>query len=102
MIPKPQDHSAATYTRKIEKEDGLLRYDTDPKTLHDRIRSLTPWPGAYDFFVGRQLRFDRTDTEFGSPIAPTGTVERIPHGDPGRIGIAVDGGWLILRSVTIE
>lgn len=72
--PVPQDHALATYTRKITKEDGLLRYDADAKTLHDRARALSPWPGAYDIYADKSLRFDRTDWVAGDSGAAPGTV----------------------------
>jgi methionyl-tRNA formyltransferase len=98
----PQDHPLATYTRKILKEDGLLRYDAPAKALHDRVRALSPWPGAYDFFMEKMLRFDRTDWVSGDFSATPGTVIRLDVDGVERIGIATPDGCLILEAVTIE
>ena len=43
----PQDDSLATYASKISKEDCLISFDTDARTLHDLIRGLSPIPLAF-------------------------------------------------------
>lgn len=47
---RPQDHSKATYTKKIEKEDGLIDLTDDPYQNFLKIRAYDPWPGTYFFF----------------------------------------------------
>jgi methionyl-tRNA formyltransferase len=46
---KPQDDNAATYTKKIEKQDGELKDTDDAKTNYKKVRAYTPWPGAFFF-----------------------------------------------------
>ncbi len=43
----PQDDSLSTYAKKITKEDCLLNFDSDAKTIHDLIRGLSPIPLAF-------------------------------------------------------
>ena len=43
----PQDDSLSTYAKKIMKEDCLLSFDTDARTLHNLIRGLSPIPLAF-------------------------------------------------------
>ena len=43
----PQNHNLATYTKKAEKEDGLLNLDDDYRVWDRKIRALNPWPGTY-------------------------------------------------------
>lgn len=49
IIPQPQDHSKATYTKKITKEDGHIDWKLSAREIVNRIRAFTPWPGAYSF-----------------------------------------------------
>lgn len=42
-----QDDSLATYAAKINKEDCLLDFSKDARTLHDLIRGLSPIPLAF-------------------------------------------------------
>jgi len=48
--PGEQNHSSATVTKKILKEDGLINFDDQAEINFRKIRALTPWPGAY-FFI---------------------------------------------------
>jgi methionyl-tRNA formyltransferase len=50
IIPKEQDHSSATYTKKITKEDGLIRLDDDPYLNFRKIQAYHEWPQAYFMF----------------------------------------------------
>jgi len=54
--PQEQNHSEATFTKKITKEDGLIDLEKDPPELIERkIRALNPWPGVYTFINGKRL-----------------------------------------------
>lgn len=44
--PQEQDHAAATYVRKLGKEDGELDFRVSAAELARRINGLFPWPGA--------------------------------------------------------
>lgn len=52
VMPKPQDHSQATLAPLLKKEDGLIDWTLGASAIVNRIRGLTPWPGAYTF-MGR-------------------------------------------------
>ncbi|MGM9632495.1 MAG: methionyl-tRNA formyltransferase [Eubacteriales bacterium] len=47
ITPIPQDHSKATHTSKITKEDCVIDFGTDADTVHNLIRGLSPIPLAY-------------------------------------------------------
>jgi methionyl-tRNA formyltransferase len=47
IIPRPQDSAAASYARKIKKEDGRVDWSLSGLALRNRIRAFTPWPGAW-------------------------------------------------------
>jgi methionyl-tRNA formyltransferase len=47
ITPQPQDNAAATYARKITKADGHLDWSQSALNLRNRLRALTPWPGAW-------------------------------------------------------
>jgi len=51
--PREQNSSNATYTKKIEKEDGLIDWNETPEITERKIRAFTPWPGAYTFIDGK-------------------------------------------------
>lgn len=50
-----QDHTQATFTKKITKEDGRIDLSGDPLSNYKKIQAFDEWPGAY-FFTGRNGR----------------------------------------------
>lgn len=49
LVPRPQDHTLATMAPLLKKEDGLIDWTLPAVAIVNRIRGLTPWPGAYTF-----------------------------------------------------
>jgi methionyl-tRNA formyltransferase len=49
VTPRPQDSSRATMAPLLKKEDGLLDWTMPAPELANRVRGLTPWPGAYTY-----------------------------------------------------
>ena len=52
VVPRPQNESEATLAPILKKEDGLLDWSQSATTLANRIRGLSPWPGAFTFVNG--------------------------------------------------
>jgi methionyl-tRNA formyltransferase len=83
LTEKPQDHSAATYTKKFKKEDGLLDLDGDPYTNFRKIQAFHEWPQAYFFIehADRKIRVKITEAGFTDgkliikKVVPEGSVE---------------------------
>jgi methionyl-tRNA formyltransferase len=67
LKPEPQDNAAATYARKISKEDGRVDWSLPAEIVRNRIRAFSPWPGAYIHLTGserpRLLKFWRAAVE---------------------------------------
>jgi methionyl-tRNA formyltransferase len=49
LTARVQDHAQATMAPLLKKEDGLLDWGMNAQALTNRIRGLSPWPGAYTF-----------------------------------------------------
>ncbi|MBP5319529.1 MAG: methionyl-tRNA formyltransferase [Kiritimatiellae bacterium] len=45
----PQDHSQATYSKKMLKSDGLIDWNLPADEINRKVRAFDPWPGAYTF-----------------------------------------------------
>ncbi|MEC4891205.1 MAG: methionyl-tRNA formyltransferase [Nitrospira sp.] len=54
ITPLPQDHSRATMAPILKKEDGLIDWTMSASQLSNRVRGLSPWPGAYTFLDGER------------------------------------------------
>jgi methionyl-tRNA formyltransferase len=46
MAGLAQDETLATYAPKLSKADGILNFSGSVLQVHNRIRGVTPWPGA--------------------------------------------------------
>ena len=47
ITPEVQDDSKSTYAAKIEKSDCAIDFSLDAKTVHDKIRGLSPIPLSF-------------------------------------------------------
>lgn len=84
IIPEEQDHSKATYSKKIEKAMGEITLDGNAYENLRRIKALEGWPCAY-FFVekrGKPFRVKIVDAELGvdgalyvTKVIPEGKAE---------------------------
>ena len=63
IIPKIQDESKATYSKKIKKEDGLVNLEKDsPQEIYNKYCAFYGWPGIY--FISKNKRIKITDAVF--------------------------------------
>jgi methionyl-tRNA formyltransferase len=55
IVPEKQDEARATWAPLLKKEDGVIDWGLSAFALHNRVRGLQPWPGAYTTFRGQKL-----------------------------------------------
>jgi methionyl-tRNA formyltransferase len=68
VSPRPQNHSQATFAPMFSKEKGLLDFaSSDAWTVHNQVRGLYPWPGAYTFSANKRVKILRTAMGRGEP-----------------------------------
>lgn len=99
ITPIKQDPAAATLAPILKKEDGLIDWTRPAREIHNRIRGLQPWPGAYTHFRGHALHIWRSLLTADRTSLPPGSLvfERR------RLCIAAgDGLFLELREVQLE
>lgn len=89
-----QDHSGATLAPMLEKGDGELCFSASARAVHDRVRGLCPWPGAYVVRDEGPLKVHRTRVAEGS--GPPGVV--IAHDADGP-RVACGHGAVVLLEV---
>lgn len=56
ISPEAQDHSQATYTKLISKEDGKIDWGKSACEIYNCYRAMTPWPSAYTFLDGEYIK----------------------------------------------
>jgi methionyl-tRNA formyltransferase len=52
LVPQPQNASLATLAPLLKKEDGVIDWALPATALANRVRGLSPWPGAYTATTG--------------------------------------------------
>ena len=47
ITPQPQDHTQATYTKLIKKDDGKVNWQENNIQIERMVRAYNPWPGVW-------------------------------------------------------
>ncbi|MGH7204790.1 MAG: methionyl-tRNA formyltransferase [Nitrospiraceae bacterium] len=97
VIPRPQDHAQATLAPLLKKEDGLIDWKHAAAEIANRVRGLSPWPGAYTYAGDDRWiiwRAAPTDRPPGTAIPGT-----IIEACKGRILVATGKGLLAITEL---
>lgn len=98
--PKPQDHALATMAPMLRKEDGAIDFAKPARAVHDHVRGMTPWPGAFTRSRGKVLKVHATRvTEVPAGAAEPGTVVLA---DKSRVIVACGERGVELTRVQLE
>ncbi|MFA5515810.1 MAG: methionyl-tRNA formyltransferase [Desulfuromonadales bacterium] len=72
LRPEVQDDTQSSYAPMLQKEDGRIDWRRSAAAIHNQVRGLDPWPGAFTFLDGELLKIARTAAEPGN--GPPGAV----------------------------
>lgn len=100
--PIPQDHARATLAPILEKEDGRIDFTKGARAVHDHVRGMSPWPGAFTTFRGKGLKVHATrvtDVPAGAKRTVPGTVVLT---DKSRVVVACGERAIELLRVQVE
>lgn len=56
----PQDDALSTYAPLLDKEVGRIDWKKSAQEIHDLVRGLNSWPGAYTMLEGQKFKIWRT------------------------------------------
>jgi len=68
ITPQEQDHSKATYTKKLAREDGRIDWNRPVEYIERQVRAFTPWPGAFTFWKGKRVKILEAHIEQGKLV----------------------------------
>jgi methionyl-tRNA formyltransferase len=89
-IPIPQDHEQASYYPVLDKAIGKIDWRKKGQEIHDLVRGVDPWPGAFTRLKGDILKIWKV-----KPISFASTEEyppgKIIHADE-KVGLIVMAG----------
>ncbi len=96
LAPTKQDDQQATMAPLLKKEDGLIDWTLSAASLSNRVRGLSPWPGAYTFLGDERWNIWKA-TPQGIPATDTpGTIVTV---NKLSIVVATGDGLLEIREI---
>ena len=100
----PQDQSRVTIARKLRKADGHINWQDSNRHIHDQVRALIPWPGAFTHYKGTCLKVFRTVLAIGAALADQKPVPGTIIQADKQLGIlvATGEGYLSVQEVQPE
>ena len=69
-----QDHDAATYEPKMDKELGRIDWAKPAQEIDWLVRGTTPWPGAYTTLGDQTIKVFELDVKSGEPSGQPGEI----------------------------
>ena len=97
ITPQPQDHARATLFKQIRKEEGLIDWTRPAIEIARRVRAFNPWPSAFTFWNGAQLKILRAEVSRGKAKTEPGQVIQVGK----EIAVTTGGGALNLREIQL-
>lgn len=107
LKPVPQDHSKATYTRILAREDGRVDWKKSAAEIERLVRAMQPWPEAHALWTrkGAPLKLTIKKAAVMHPtskcdaIGKPGTVCKLSDGS---VGVNCGEGSLELLEIQLE
>lgn len=96
LVPQPQNNADSCYAPMLKKDDGIINWHDDARTIHNQVRGLAVWPGACTTIGDQVLKIFRTRVGDGSG-AP-GTVLQAAKG---TFEVACQSGTLFLHELQL-
>ncbi|SPP63943.1 methionyl-tRNA formyltransferase [Nitrospira lenta] len=96
ITPHVQNHALATLAPPLKKEDGVIDWTASASSIANRVRGLSPWPGAYSY-LGRERWMVWSATQSpGKPDVVPGTIIEVTKQS---ILVATGDGVLALEEI---
>ena len=94
----PQDEALASAAPMLEKEHGRIDWSRRAREVHDHVRGMSPWPGAFTTSRGRTLKVHKTRIGAGGVVGAG--AGRIVVAD--KTGVLVACGDACVELVTVQ
>jgi len=101
---EPQNAAHATFTREIVKEDGRIDWRLSAAQIWRMVRAYQPWPQAYTFWQGKQIKILQAQPLPLSSANRAGAVPGQVLAEPsgGFPAVVAGDGLLVIRTLQME
>ncbi|MCA0238062.1 MAG: methionyl-tRNA formyltransferase [Bacteroidetes bacterium] len=99
VVPFPQEETEATHAPKIFTETCKIDFQKPLQTVHNFVRGLSPYPGAWTELDGKTLKILRAQKTNGAPSVPPGTF--ISDGK-NHLRVSTSDGFLDILELQME
>ena len=90
VTPRPQAHELATYADKITGEECLVDFSLPAADVHNRVRGLSPFPGAFCYLDGKILKL--YDSRVVRRDGVCGVPGEVSEASAGRVTVCCGSG----------
>ena len=90
----PQNHDEATHARMLTKSDGEIDWSRDAQVVHDHVRGMSPWPGAFLASSKGPIKIHATERTDGT--GTPGEIVRVERDGP---VVACGQGAVLIRRI---
>ena len=90
-LPTKQDDARATLAPLLKKEDGRVDFWQAARAVHDHVRGMSPWPGAFTRAAGKLLKVRATRPSDARP-RPGARPGEVLIADKSRLVVACGAG----------
>jgi methionyl-tRNA formyltransferase len=97
---EPQDDAGATLAPMLDKEQGRIDWTRTARAVHDHVRGMSPWPGAFTLARGKTLKVRATRVVNGS--AAGAVPGQVVVADKARVMVACGEACVDLLTVQPE
>jgi methionyl-tRNA formyltransferase len=96
LVPQPQNSADSCYAPMLKKEDGIINWQADARTIHNQVRGLAVWPGACTTIDDQVLKIFRTRVGNGS-----GEPGAVLQASRGHFEVACRSGSLFIHEMQL-
>lgn len=99
LVPQKQDESQSTHVKMISKEMGNIDFKKSAAEIDRLVRGLNPWPSAFTFYKGKQMKIWDVDVLTGEANALPGMVTEVTKNE---IKVACGQGTVAIKELQLE
>ena len=97
LAPQPQNNADSCYAAMLKKEDGMINWHADARSIHNQVHGLAAWPVAHTTIGDQVLKIFRTRVGTGS-----GEPGVVLQAGKGLLEVACQTGSLFLQELQLS